>query len=490
MRTTLLLLPFLSRPLLVHGSLGQVEICGLETSLIPAWPVCVADQRYLERQDDESGDALRQHIWTHSSPCLQGRYAEQPICVFTDTTFADGRGISLVTTPQRARYLASKPAFTRPETVRGINQDLNRTVPAKYEMRHIPGKGMGLIATSHIRRGDLIVANTASLMIDYRAFNELSKREYTSLQAAAVSHLPSFHADRLLALSAHVTDTSHLAREELIEKIAATNSFDIDPDEDDPDQHHSFFVLFPEIARMNHDCRPNAEYRYEGGGGGRGAGSLAQSVRAARDIAPGEEITLSYIDPLLPGGRAARVDRLRRNWGFACACPLCSLDRARSEESDRRIAQIAEIKDELAVWPGDDGDDGGDDDDDDNHDDGGNEEEDEEGGGKGGTAGRPSSPPLRGRTGKTGKACPAMADLLVALYEMERLWGLMYEAYMLAALEYNGAGDPWTAVKYARLALEWGIPMLEEADEDLEDMRELASDPQRHWSWRRRAEPK
>ncbi|KAL2181341.1 uncharacterized protein P884DRAFT_188573, partial [Thermothelomyces heterothallicus CBS 202.75] len=380
----------------------------------------------------------RQHIWTHSSPCLQGRYAEQPICVFTDTTFADGRGISLVTTPQRARYLASKPAFTRPETVRGINQDLNRTVPAKYEMRHIPGKGMGLIATSHIRRGDLIVANTASLMIDYRAFNELSKREYTSLQAAAVSHLPSFHADRLLALSAHVTDTSHLAREELIEKIAATNSFDIDPDEDDPDQHHSFFVLFPEIARMNHDCRPNAEYRYEGGGGGRGAGSLAQSVRAARDIAPGEEITLSYIDPLLPGGRAARVDRLRRNWGFACACPLCSLDRARSEESDRRIAQIAEIKDELA----------------------------------------------------TGKACPAMADLLVALYEMERLWGLMYEAYMLAALEYNGAGDPWTAVKYARLALEWGIPMLEEADEDLEDMRELASDPQRHWSWRRRAEPK
>ncbi|KAL2164165.1 hypothetical protein VTH06DRAFT_3379 [Thermothelomyces fergusii] len=478
MRTSLLLALLSRLLLLAHGSRAQAEeICGFETPLAPAWPICIADHRYPEQQSRAGGydNASRQHVWTHSSPCLKGRYAEQPICVFTDTAFAGGRGISLVTTPQRARHLASKPAFTRPETVRDINQDLNRTVPAKYEMRYVPGKGMGLIATSYIRRGDLIMANTPSLMIDYRAFNELSRSEYTSLQAAAVSHLPSFHADRLLALSAHATDTASLTREELIDKIAATNSFDIDPDEDDPDQHYSFFVLFPEIARMNHDCRPNAEYRYEGGGGnGRGQGSLTQSVRAARDIAPGEEITLSYIDPLLPGGREARVARLRRNWGFECACPLCALDRARSEESDRRIAQIAEIKDELAVWPGDD-------------EEGANGEGGGEGGGGNGEAAGPSaSPPRQGRAGKNGRACPAMAELLVALYEMERLWGMMHEAYVLAALEYNGAGDPWTAVKYARLALEWGIPMVGEADEDLEDMKELASDPQRHWSWRRR----
>ncbi|KAL2156436.1 hypothetical protein VTH82DRAFT_1181 [Thermothelomyces myriococcoides] len=231
---------------------------------------------------------------------------------------------------------------------------------------------------------------------------------------------------------------------------------------------------------MNHDCRPNAEYRYEGGSGRGGTGTLAQSVRAARDIAPGEEITLSYIDPLLPGGRAARMARLRQNWGFECSCPLCSLEPARAEESDRRIAQIAEIKDELAVWPGDDNDDG-DDDDEEEKQQQQEEEEEEEGDGR-----AAASPPLHGRAGKTGKACPAMAELLVSLYEMERLWGMMHEAYMLAALEYNGAGDVWMAVKYARLALEWGIPMLGEADEDLEEMKELASDPQRHWSWRRR----
>lgn len=113
-------------------------------------------------------------------------------------------------------------------------------------MRHIPGKGMGLIATSHIHRGDLIMANTPSLMIDYRAFNELTKPQYMFLQAAAVAHLPPAHAAHLLALSAHVTDTSHLTREELVDKISATNGFDIDPDDEDPDR-----MLCPTFSHLD-----------------------------------------------------------------------------------------------------------------------------------------------------------------------------------------------------------------------------------------------
>jgi hypothetical protein len=224
---------------------------------------------------------------------------------------------------------------------------------------------MGLIATSHIYRGDRIMANTGSLFVDYRAFNELSKAQYTTLQSIAVSNLPPLHAAGLLALSPHTTNTSHLTREELVEAIAATNGFDIDPDADDADQHHSFFVLFPEIARMNHDCRPNAEYRYNDE-------RLAQYIHAARDIAPGEEITLSYINSLMI--RSLRMARLRKNWGFECSCPVCSLDEARARESDARIEQIGEIKRELEVW-GDEG-----------------------------------EPP-----GRSGKACTGMAELLVSV---------------------------------------------------------------------------
>ncbi|KAJ4304129.1 hypothetical protein N0V88_001739 [Collariella sp. IMI 366227] len=293
------------------------------------------------------------------------------------------------------------PAFTESELFEGINQELNRTTPARYEMKEIPGKGMGLIAKDFIRRGDLLIANTASLMIDYRAFNELTEEQYTTLQLHAVNNLPKPHRATILNLSPHDPDTSGLTRQDLIDKIAATNGFDIEPDDDDEDQHHSFFVLFPDIARMNHDCRPNAEYRYE-------HPTFSQSVRAARDIFPGEELTLSYINPLM--SRAERMAKLE-TWGFRCTCPLCSLDGARAEESDARIEQIGRVKKELRDWS------------------------------------------------KGSRACPEMAELLVGLYEMERLWGVMYEAYMLAALEFSASGDAWTAVKYARLGVEWGIPM-------------------------------
>ena len=439
------LLVLFATPLLGHEDLSHTAICGLGASLIPpGGPICLTDPRYLAaggrknvtddhecHQDGSCGTPPRQHNWTHSSPCIQGDDADDPICVFTDTTFADGRGISLVTVARRAGHLATTPAFAEPDTVKGINHDLGQTPPAKYEMRELPGKGMGLIATAPIRRGDQIMANTASLMIDYRAFSELTKAQYTSLQSHAVDHLPPQHRALLLSLSTHTTSPSHLSHPDLVDKIAATNSFDIDPDSDDPDQHHSFFVLFPSIARMNHACRPNADYRYD-------APTLSQSIHAARDIAPGEEITLSYINTLLP--RDERLAKLQRNWGFSCDCAACTADAARARESDDRVAQIARLKDELRDW-------------------------DKESG---------------------TRACPEMAELLVALYEMERLDGLMYEAYTLAAIEYNAVGEAWTAVKFARLAVEWGLPMLGEGHEDVREMRELAEDPWGHWSWERR----
>lgn len=49
----------------------------------------------------------------------------------------------------------------------------------------------------------------------------------------------------------------------------------------------------------------------------------------------------------------------------------------------------------------------------------------------------------------TSQATPAMGELLVSLFHQERLWATMYEAYTYAAIEHNGAGDPWTATKCA-----------------------------------------
>ncbi|KAK0722948.1 hypothetical protein B0T26DRAFT_640527 [Lasiosphaeria miniovina] len=371
------------------------------------------------------------HTWTHSTPCFKGTISDIEICTFTDANFAQGRGASFVMTAKRASYLATHSGFVNPEIIKGVNEDLEPASPAKYEMREFPGKGMGLVATDHIRRGDLIMGNTVSLMIDYKVFNELPKEQYIQLEAAAFDHLPGPHRSALLKLSTHEeTDLPYAAR---VDKITATNAFDINPDHNDEDQDYAFFVVFPGIARMNHDCRANADYYYD-------HDTMTQYIHAMRPISPGEEITISYINPKMR--RADRMERLKRLWGFDCACHLCAQGRAQAEASDERIDQIKELYPDLRSFQ------------------------------------------------SSSRASPQMAELLISLAEQETLGGTMYEAYTFAALEYNGIGDAWTATKYARLAIEWGLTTVGEKDGDVNDMKELVVDPWKHWSWMLRTRKK
>ncbi|KAK4458776.1 hypothetical protein QBC42DRAFT_276040 [Cladorrhinum samala] len=424
-----------------HDSLAHAEICGGSGgSIIPgsdglcghgiagageAQKVIVSDAE--SQKPPPQDDGPRYPLWTHTKPCFNSTKSELEICVFADEKFANGRGASFVMTERRAAHVAKAPAFKDPELVKHTNQDIHRTAPAKYDMKEIPGKGMGLIAKQHIRRGDLIMANTVSLMIDYRAFEELPKEHYTQLQAAAVDYLPEAHREAILALSTHDdTDRTYIQR---VDKIAATNAFDIEPDEDDEVQDYGFYVVFPEIARMNHDCRPNADYYYD-------HETLTQYIHAVRDVFPGEELTLSYINPIMK--RKARVRKLQRIWGFECACPLCTQEQPRVEASDLRIRQIKELSNELDDW-------------------------------------EPQS-----------RANPAMAELMISLYEQEKLWGSLHEAYVSAALEYNAAGEPWTAIKYARLAVERGMQVVGPKDADVLEMAKMAEDPWAHWSWMKR----
>ncbi|KAK1756153.1 hypothetical protein QBC47DRAFT_299226 [Echria macrotheca] len=420
-----------------HADLGGV--CG--SGALPD-STCQPDTEYLpgaqkeifaEKEDGwrcpngTSCEHAHKHSWTHSSPCFVGSKTGQDFCVFTDTEFADGRGTSFVMTRRRADYLTTYSAFTDPGFVSGVNQDLVRTIPAVYDVHEFPGKGMGLVANQFIRRGELIMANTASLMIDYRVFHELKKEEYKELQLHAVNYLPDPHRKAFMNLSTHGQTFSTLV--DTVEKIAETNAFDIDPDADDEEQNYGFFVVFPEIARFNHDCRPNADYYFE-------HRSLTQYIHATRDIQPGEELTLSYINTVMT--RNERLRKLNHNWGFQCACSACTQEKARADVSDMRIRRIKDLRPKMRNW-------------------------------KAGSV-----------------ATPQMAELLISLYEQERLWGSMYNAYSFAAYEYNAVGDPWTAIKYAMLAIEWGIPMVGATSSEVTDMEKLVEDPWGHWSWMHR----
>jgi hypothetical protein len=63
------------------------------------------------------------------------------------------------------------------------------------------------------------------------------------------------------------------------------------------------------------------------------------------------------------------------------------------------------------------------------------------------------------------------------------MYGPIAEAYTLAAIEFNGAGDMWMAQKYARLAVEAGLLYGGPLDDDVNEMETLLKDPRGHWSW-------
>ncbi|CAK7215589.1 SET domain-containing protein 5 [Sporothrix curviconia] len=389
----------------------------------------LGENRGIILTDTSNSTSNSDGIWSSTTPCYSNGTEGTEFCVYTSKSFADNHGITIMTSPDRAARFARIPAFADPSTVRGVNRDIvyetehgrrEDQVPLSYRVEAMPGKGYGVVATKHLRRGDLIMSTTASVVIDYALFDSVPEDEVMRMQTAAIDSLPALHHTRFMNLSTHDAAEGH---EQIVAKILSTNAFDIEAVDG---EDYGYFVVFPEISRLNHDCRPNADYHFD-------YDTLTQHIHAVRAIAAGEEITVSYMD--LIKTRKQRLDKLKATWGFSCSCSLCTQNRHLARASDARIKQILDLRDEFRDYT------------------------------------------------SASRATPEMAELFISLYEQERLDAMLYEAYSYAAIEWNGAGEPWRAVKYARLAIETGLMSVGAHDEDVIEMRRLAADPWKHWSW-------
>lgn len=85
--------------------------------------------------------------------------------------------------------------------------------------------------------------------------------------------------------------------------------------------------LFLLHSHLNHSCAPNARAIDVRGRAAELTGILPpyaqrlMKVVAKEDITPGDEITISYVDPSWPG--ELRRETLKRNYGFDCQCQVC-----------------------------------------------------------------------------------------------------------------------------------------------------------------------
>ncbi|KND92708.1 SET domain-containing protein 5 [Tolypocladium ophioglossoides CBS 100239] len=347
--------------------------------------------------------------WTFQGSCVTPENVTESYCVYSSRGFADGRGISILTTPERAEIIRRLPAFVEAGALSRVNTDAS----PPYEERELPGRGRGLIANKTLHRGDQIFAHTPILIVDEEAWQDAETKQWIEMQKAAVNGLPPASKEQFWELFGQ-------PGEDPVSSRVDTNAFSIDINE----TTHS--AVLPEIARLNHDCRPNAGYFFD-------PQTLTHYVHAVTDISPGTEITITYIDPHMP--RRHRLARLSQTWGFNCSCSLCSMHPSLTQASDARLHQMHALEERLQDWE---------------------------------------------------TASPEIALAFVSLYEQERLYASISDAYRFAALTFCAEGQRWSAIKYARLAIEIGMLNDGFLDEDVKQMMKLAKEPEKESCWLKR----
>lgn len=133
--------------------------------------------------------------WTHAPICYHSDSSPSSpshleLCVYTNASFASGRGISIFTTPALARSFSLLPAFTDPSSIAHANE--GHSSPGYVTT--LPGRGKGLLASRDLKRGEAITVNTPLLLVYREDVLETPVRERYLRQA--VEQLPEWSRRR------------------------------------------------------------------------------------------------------------------------------------------------------------------------------------------------------------------------------------------------------------------------------------------------------
>lgn len=161
------------------------------------------------------------------------------LCVYTSTSFSDGRGISIFTTPSLAAHFLSLPAFTDPSFPSpGINED-----SGTWKIHPLPSRGLGLLATRPLSFKDRVTAYTPALLAYLES--DLSTSEREKYYKIAVQQLPEVTREMFLGLATvyGVESVKH-------QDVVKANTFQMEVG------GANHLAVFPETSRLNHGCSP------------------------------------------------------------------------------------------------------------------------------------------------------------------------------------------------------------------------------------------
>ncbi|KAJ7125183.1 hypothetical protein C8R44DRAFT_703338 [Mycena epipterygia] len=276
-------------------------------------------------------------------------YTTQP-SIFMNTTprnFPDGWTECLLYPDVKALILAT-PGFPAP---------LLRPSTINHRLAPIPSKGLGLFSTRKICAGDLILSERplalvpAWMSVQVRYLKELTAKEKfqahlhereQQLKVLFDRMYPDYQKAFMALANSHQHDGSGP-----IGGIIRTNALGVtclqtgrySAEERQKFRKGIYSAVCNEISRLNHSCCSNTTTHFD-------VATFSFQLYAARDIAEGEELTITYTNPRsLAKERQSELEP----YGFQCTCSAC---RTPSESDARRAVSltlsIRNVKDGLA----------------------------------------------------------------------------------------------------------------------------------------------
>ncbi|WQF90293.1 Putative SET domain superfamily protein [Colletotrichum destructivum] len=246
-----------------------------------------------------------------STTCIWTDNNEKQYCVFADSHFNHGKGIAVITTPDRARHIFN--------SITSLSGHPSIPLEPLFTTRASGSKGRGIFAIKHIPAGSLITQESPIVFLDRNWMEDISSEEArTALQALAVEKLPSTTRQTV-----HELYAGPYAYEQSLKQRLWTNGYGVSSGPTlswpglESESDLGMIAIHANISDWN---------------------LLAHRLYAVRDITTDKEITISYINPVQTFQEQQKY--ARDVLGFKCAYSQCKAPRKFADLSDDRINEI------------------------------------------------------------------------------------------------------------------------------------------------------
>jgi len=241
-----------------------------------------------------------------------------------------GLALHFASGKSRWQVLLEGSPYEKPLSVKPGNLE---ALPRQFHAQEVAGKGLGMLATSKIKKGSLILAEKPAFM--------MSAVEGLTAKMAGVAVEESVLVDKVRQLAPDARQAFWSLHDCKMHngKKSARGIFETNAiatgEASSADTLNGLCILG---SRFNHGCQPNVSRVWKDNLG-------LEVFRAATDVSKGSELCIYYVD--VRRNRRERQAQLKASFDFVCSCEVCRLEGNAQAASDKLRDALLRLDSEV-----------------------------------------------------------------------------------------------------------------------------------------------